>query len=272
MPPLRAPRDLGAILTAALSSILLGLAVVSAPAWGHTRPRPASQNGSAQGPNSGAPSVDKIIDHYVEAVGGRTAWQKLHSRVSMGTIEVPSANLSGTVVIHEKAPNKMLTIIIVSGSTFRQGFDGAIGWAEDPQSGLREESGGELAEAKRQGDFYSPLNTREHYLKLTLLGTEKVNDHDAFVLEAALPEGGQPDKLYFDAQSGLPVRLISHHHSPEGVLQFQEDFSDFRQIDGVTLPFTISQTGGDSTFVVKISEVRHNVELEDGEFSKPAVQ
>lgn len=272
MLPLRCNLNLGMMVRWMFLSICLGTALAPADSWGQTQQSQPSQKDAAPSANSAAPSVDKIIDHYVAAVGGRAAWQKLTSRVSMGTIEVPSANLSGTVVIHEKAPNKILAIIIVSGSAFRQGFDGTVGWAEDPQSGIREQSGAELAEARRQGDFYSPLNTHEHYSKITFLGSEKVNDHDTYVLEASLAEGGQPDKLYFDAQSGLPVRLISQHHSPEGVSQFQEDFADWRRVDGVTLPFSISQTGGDTGFVVKMSEVRHNVELGDGEFSKPAVQ
>jgi zinc protease len=245
--------------------------VLNAATFGQAPSPPARQAG---GPSaaSAAPSVEEIVNRYVRAVGGKAAWQKLTSRVSMGTIEVASANLSGTVVIHEKAPSKILTIIIISGSAFRQGFDGSVGWAEDPQNGVREQSGAELAEAKRQSDFYSPLDLREHYSKLTFAGAEKVGDQDTFALEAALPEGGPPDKLYFSARTGLPVRLVSEHHSPGGVSEFQEDFSDYREVDGVTLPFMIAQAGGESSFVVKISEVRHNLELEDGEFSKPAVQ
>jgi zinc protease len=253
--------------------ILVALFAVGLIAPAHGQVAPPQGSKSPATPSAAAlPSVDKILDHYVEAVGGRAAWQKLKSRVSMGTIEVPSANLSGTVVIHEKAPNKILTIIIVSGSAFRQGFDGTNGWAGDPQGGVRDQSGAELAETKRQADFYSPLNVKEHYSKLTVLGSEKVNDHDAYVIEAALPEGGAADKLYFDSASGLPVRLVSQHHSPEGDAQFQEDFSDYRKVDDVLLPFQITQAGGDSTFLVKLDQVRHNVEIEDGEFAKPAVQ
>lgn len=99
-----------------------------------------------------------------------------------------------------------------------------------------------------------------------------MNGHDTYVLEAALAEGGKADKLYFDSNSGLPVRLISEHHSPQGTAQFVEDFNDYRRVDGVMLPFAITQTGGDSSFVVKIAEVRHDAELDDSEFAEPAVQ
>ena len=47
-------------------------------------------------------------------------------------------NLTGTVEIHEKAPNSMLAVITLGGAVFEQGFDGTIGWSDDPQNGLRE--------------------------------------------------------------------------------------------------------------------------------------
>ena len=239
------------------------------------KPAHAMPDAPIPAPNASAtatPTVDQIVERYQQAVGGRAAWLKLKSRSSMGTVEVPSMNLSGTVVIHEKAPDKILTIIIMAGSAFRQGFDGKVGWAEDPQDGLREESSLELAEAKRQADFYGPFDMHQQYAKLVSLGSEKVGDRDAYVVEASLPEGGQPDKLYFDAQSGLPMRIVSQHHTPEGASEFLEEFSDYREVDGIKLPFTISQSGSGPGFTVRMNEVHHNVAFEDSEFAKPAVQ
>lgn len=244
-------------------ALALGIAV-----FGQKPPQPAA--GAPLPP--GAPTVDQIIDHYQRAVGGRAAWRKLTSRSSMGTVEIPSMNLSGTVVIHEKAPDKILTIIIIAGSAFRQGFDGSVGWAEDPQDGLREQAGAELAETKRQADFYSPFDLREHYAKLVSLGSERMGEREVYVLEATLPDGGQPEKLYFDAESGLPARIVNQRHTAEGASEFREEFSDYRDVDGAKLPFTIFQAGGGSEFTVRISEVRHNITFEDSEFAKPAVQ
>ena len=72
-----------------------------------------------------------------------------------------------------KRPDKILTIIIVAGSAFRQVSTGSTGWAEDPQNGVREQSGAELAEAKRQADFYSPLNVHAALFEADLLPAQK---------------------------------------------------------------------------------------------------
>lgn len=218
------------------------------------------------------PSADQILARYVEVEGGRAAWQKLTSRVSKGTIEVPSMNLSGTVEIHEKAPDRLVGVVTINGQSFRQGFDGTIGWTDDPENGLREQSGAELAEARRDADFYHPLDLTKLYTNFTVTGKEKIGDRETYVMQGAVPEGGDPDIMYFDIQTGLPIRIVSQHHGPDGITKFVEDFEDFRDVDGIKLPFILHQTNGDTLLTITLNDVHHNVALDDSEFAKPAVQ
>lgn len=217
------------------------------------------------------PSADQILTRYVQGIGGPVAWRKLTSRLSIGTIEVPAMNLSGMVEMHEKAPNKMLATITVAGATYRQGFDGTVGWSDDPRDGLRQQSGIELEETKRDSDFYHPLDLHQLYSKFTVTGTEKIGDRTAYVVEATPPQG-EADKLYFDSESGLVIRIISRHHMPEGVVVFQEDISNYREIDGIKLPFTVRQSSAESEFTIQFTDVRHNVDFDDAQFAKPAAQ
>ena len=94
-------------------------------------------------PSSGhaTPTGEQIIDRYVEAIGGRAVWQGIHSRTSLGNIEIPTVHISGTVMIHEKAPNRVLQVVILEGAVFRQGFDGQVAWSDDPQDGVKTKSG-----------------------------------------------------------------------------------------------------------------------------------
>lgn len=223
----------------------------------------------------GAPAprtADQILDHYLGATGGRAAWQKLTSRVSTGTIDAPAMSLSGTIEVREKAPDRILAVITIAGASFRQGFDGTVGWTDDPENGLREQSGAELAEARRDADFYHVLDMRRLYARLTVIGEEKIGDRTAYVVEAALPEGGTPDRIFFDAQTGLLLRVVSQHHDSEGVFEYRVDYDDYREVDGVKLPFVVRQTTGASTLTIKLTGVRHNVALDDSQFSKSAVE
>jgi zinc protease len=218
------------------------------------------------------PTADQIFDRYLKALGGRAAWLKITSRVSTGTIEVPSMNLSGTVEVREKAPDKMLGIVTISGASFRQAFDGIAGWTDDPQNGLRDQTGAELAESRRDADFYHPLDLHKLYTKFNVTGKDKIGEREVYVIEATVPEGGQPDRMYFDTETSLLLRVMSEHHGLDGVTQIREDFEDYREVDGIKVPFTSHQTNGDTTYNLTINEVRHNVDLGDAEFAKPAAQ
>jgi hypothetical protein len=224
----------------------------------------------AKAPSAAAtPTVEAIIEHYIAAMGGRAAIEKITSRASLGKIEVPSMNLSGTVMIHEKAPDKLLQVVVINGNAFRQGFDGTHAWTDDPADGLRVLSGIQLAEAKRDADFFHPLHLHEIYPNMTLARKEKVGDRDAYVVQGTAAGENQPDKMYFDVDSGMAVRLVSHRHTPDGEANVQEDFSDYHKVDGLELPFTIEQTGGSAEFTIHVSEVRHGINLDDSEFVQP---
>jgi zinc protease len=217
------------------------------------------------------PSLDQILNHYIDAAGGRSAWLKLTSRVTTGTIDVPSQNLSGTIELREKAPDRILSEIRIAGVLFQQAFDGTVGWTEDPRDGLHEQTGAELSEAKRDADFYHPLDLKKLYDKLSVVGPARVDDKDTWEIEGDVPEGS-PDELYFDATTWLPVRVVSHRHTAQGVIDFREDFDDYREVDEIKRPFTIEETSGETVLTIHIREVRHNVLLDDSVFTEPAAQ
>lgn len=224
----------------------------------------------AQGPS--LPSVDQVLDNYVRALGGRAALEKLTSRVSKGSFEFPAMGVSAPVEIYEKAPNKSLLVLDIPGyGKVREGFDGAVGWAEEPQSGLREKSGAELAAAKRDAEFYLPLKLKEVYKKLSLIGKQKVGDREAYLIEAA-PAEGNPDKFYFDVQTGLLIRRDSERETPQGKILAETYLEDYREVDGVKEPFLIRVSSPDFNFTIRLQEIKHNIEIEDSRFSKPQAQ
>lgn len=248
--------------------VILALFVPAACAYGRTS---SAGQSSPKSSSAGTLTADQILDNYIQASGGRAAWEKVTSRISKGTVDLPAMNVSGTVEVREKAPNRVLITVAVGGSVFTQGFDGTVGWSEDPQNGLREQTGPELAETKRDSDFYHALDFRKLYSKISLAGTEKVGDKSVYVIEATPREGGDPDKVYFDQQTGLLIRAVTQHHNPDGTVEpFTEDFEDYRTQDGVTIPFTIHQTNPQMSFTIKVEEVHQNVPLDDAQFEKPA--
>jgi zinc protease len=255
-----------------VAALLVLLLVGSSAIQAQSTAQGGGQSGGESGPPPLPQKVDPILDHYGRAIGGRAAWEKFTSQVMLGTIQVPSMNLSGTIMIHQKAPDKFMSAVIINGAAFQQGFDGIQGWTNDPKNGLREQTGPELAEAKRGADFLHAFKMGRVYAKIVVAGAEKIGDRDTWVLEATAPEGGDPTKMYFDTHSGLLLRVVSQNHDADGVTPLEEDFDDYRDVDGVKVPFVWRETNGDTTYTLMFSEVHHDVELSDSEFAKPAAQ
>lgn len=219
-------------------------------------------------------SVDEILEKYVQAIGGRAALQKITSRVSKGTFELSSlAGVKGTLEAYEKAPNLEVATLTFPGiGTAAQGFDGKVAWELEPDSGVvHDKAGLELAAARRSAEFYEEIKLKELFPRMILKGVEKVGVRKAYVIEA-LPEVGNPERFYFDTQTGLLIRKDSVEEGDAGKRSVEEYYDDYRAVDGVKMPFRVHQISPGTDLTIKLSEVKQNVHIDDAKFNKPEDQ
>jgi hypothetical protein len=231
----------------------------------------AAQSKDAKPADGAMPTVDQIIDKYVQALGGKAAIEKINSRVTKGALDI-SIGASGTAEIYEKAPNKSLALIDIAGfGLVREGYNGTVAWTDNPQSGMREKSGVELADTKLDSEFYKPIKIKALYPKMELQSKQKVGEREAYVIMAT-PAQGSPEKWFFDTQTGLLIRTDAERESPEGKVPVETHIEDYREVDGVKLPHTIRQVLPAFSITIKVNEIKHNVPIEDAKFDKPASQ
>jgi len=202
--------------------------------------------------NPKAPSVDQIINHYIEAVGGESNLLKTTSRISSGTIELNSMGLSGTVDIYEQAPNRSSVIMNLKGfGIIQQTFNGSARWLHDPVQGyikLPEEMPG------ARDDFHVELELKRLAGSLRFNGKQKLGEHDCFVIER--PLGGTAIKYYFDAENGLLLR------------ENDAFYEDYRDVNGVKLPFVVRQESPLANIVIRLNEVKVNIPIDDARFAE----
>jgi len=255
-----------------LRIVLLSLVtVVTAMAQG-AQQKSETEPRSVKAPQS-MPTVDQILDRYVQAIGGAAAHRKLTSRIMMMTLVIEDSNVTVSFESYAQAPNKQVQIGQVklgNGIEFEisRGFNGATGWSLNvTEGGFRELSGTELASEKRGAEFYRDIKLRELYPKMSLKGQAKVGDHTAYSIEAT-PAEGSSEKWFFEAQTGLLIRkeFISES-TVNGKVPVETYFEDYREVDGVKLPFTVRMPSQKYTF--KINRVWHNLSIEDAKFKSP---
>lgn len=220
------------------------------------------------------PTVDQILAKYVDALGGEQVLRKVTSRVITGTMDLPAA--AGNPGAHvqmeldAKAPNLMLVAMPGANGIASNGFDGASAWAQDNRGRVTEVTGTDLERAKRDSDFYQPLDLKQQYDQLVAAGTEKIGAHDTYRV-IATPKGDVPEQLFFDTQTGLLVRRIVFSSTLLGNDPTYIDYDDYRDAgDGVKVPFLVQNYVLTQKTTTHVQKVQDNVAIDSGKFSKPA--
>jgi len=238
------------------------LLVISIAAFGQTGPAAKKSMGDL--------TAEQIIAKSIDATGGKAAMDKIKTTVTKATIEVVGQGLTGTSEEGQKAPNKVYSDVTLSGiGSISQGYDGQVAWSKDPFQGLRQKSGAELAMTKIEAATDAETNWKAYFKSVELVGTEKVGDGDAYVLKFT-PNEGQPITRYYDKSSFLMVRQDMVLDTPQGTIPSKSYFSDFRTVDGIKIPFDAKLEQGPGTIHVVVTDVKHNVDIDDAKFKMPS--
>ena len=213
---------------------------------------------------------EELIQKYVNAIGGQAAIDKIKSRMVTGTVNTASG-LNGTYEMGQVAPDKGYEVFVTPRATIRRALTANGAWEQSPQ-GVREVSGPELARARTSMLLFGNIKLKEQYTRLRTAGRERVGDRDAYVVLATRAEN-DTERLYFDVETGFLLRKITYLRTMVGVIPEQTDFEDYRDVDGVKMPFTIRVSpidAGNAYILRKITEIKLNVPVDDSKFNKPA--
>jgi photosynthetic reaction center cytochrome c subunit len=230
------------------------------------QPNPDRANSEQQSFPANLPTAGELIERYIQALGGASAIERITSRVETGT-----ANFNGQSAgaeIFTEVPEKRAVLRHLAGGDRDTAFDGQLGWLSVPGRPVRELHGADIEVARIQADLHFPLHIQQFFPELRVEYPEKIGDRDVYVL-IGIREDERPTQFYFDEQSGLLVRLVLYAESPLGLDPAQIDLADYRDIDGVQVPFRITLALPRRTVFFQDEAVRQNVPIDDAKFAKP---
>jgi outer membrane lipoprotein-sorting protein len=148
--------------------------------------------------------------------------------------------------------------------------NGSAGWEKNPQ-GVHELSGQQLSDLKVSMQLFRNLKLKEQYTRFRGPRRDKIGDRDVYILEGTTADNKR-ERLAFDAESGLLLRRIIYTPTMIGIIPEQTDFEDYRDVDGVKLPFLIrvsSVDAGNPIITRKFDEIKLNVPVDDTRFNQP---
>jgi hypothetical protein len=207
-----------------------------------------------------AAQVDRVLQRYIQALGGRAAIDRIQTR------EVRAERHHGPKLTYfwEK-PNKVLLIT----KKEKIGYDGAGGWVLSKKKHITRLAKGAQKPLEMDANPIQYVHLKTLYFEVHASAPEERDGVKMDVLVA--PNDIGATKFYFDRSTHLLARVEETGETSAYYKQTTE-FLNYKEIDGIRLPFRIIHTStapGASPQDVRISEIRQNINLKPETFSKP---
>jgi photosynthetic reaction center cytochrome c subunit len=219
-----------------------------------------------------APAADQLFEKYVQALGGVDRLGKLTSFTAKGTSSGygPDSDKRPLEIV-AKSPRQRTTIIHTANGANTTVYDGRAGWIAAPLRPVAVVSltGGELEGAKLDAELSFPVRIKESLGQWRVGRPATIDNRKVQVVQGTSASGAAIATLYFDAESGLLVRVVRYANSPVGRIPTQYDYGDYREIAGVKMPFRWTMTWLDGRENVELTEVQPNVPIDPAKFAKP---
>jgi photosynthetic reaction center cytochrome c subunit len=213
------------------------------------------------------PTADQLLAKYLQALGGADAVQKITTRVEKGNTILGENKTP--IEIFAKAPNKRASVTHGQNGESITAYDGTAGWQGGGRGGPRDMAPIDSMSAMVDAVVQFPADLRKVFPQMNVR-TDKIGDKEYYVINARGPGAPARVRFYFDEQTGLLTRVIRYNDAGLGFTPVQVDYADYRDADGIKIPFrwTLSRPAG--RFSIQVDSVQQNVPVDDSKFMKPA--
>jgi hypothetical protein len=215
----------------------------------------------------------KILDRYLEALGGPGRLAKVTSFTGKGTYAGFDTGFAEVPVeVFGKAPYQRTTVVHMDYGDNIRVYDGRNGWFAGPDAPipLQPLTSGVLDAARLEALVAFPAGIKQAYSQWKAGGTI-IDDKDVTIVQGSNPNSGLlPVNFYFDNTTGLLVRVVRWNETPVGPNPTQIDYDDYRDVAGIKMPFTWTVSLTYMQMTIKLDALQPNVPVDASRFARPA--
>ncbi len=206
--------------------------------------------------------VNRVIELYVQALGGAGAIDRISSR----QLEAKTHGQPKVTYIWQ-APNKVLRI----RGAVREGFDGSVAWLETKRKKLQKLPHSVEDEMETDANPIRYAHLRNMYTNLDSAPRESLAGTLMDIVIAPNHIGNT--KLFFDSSTHL-LRRIEEFGLESAYFKHVTEFSEYKEVDGVKIPTVIereSQEPGAEKGKMRLSKITQNIEINAALFTRPNI-
>lgn len=219
-----------------------------------------------------AQSIDDIVAKHITAMGGADKLSKLKSVKISANMEVMNMEMPvTTIIVQDKA---FRTETTAQGMTIVQAVNGNTGWMINPMAGqakataLPEEV---VKSMVSQTDLTGLYNYKEKGYTLAMEGEQDIAGAKVYKVVVTLKNGIKQEN-YISKDTFYILKIVATVPVNGQDIKTESIQSDFKQIDGITFPFSSEVTTTampGMAMTNKIASVEINPKIDDSIFVMP---
>ncbi|MEF8810420.1 MAG: hypothetical protein V5A47_05815, partial [Bacteroidales bacterium] len=205
---------------------------------------------------------EKVVEEYIEAIGGRKKINNIKDLQQTGSISMNGRTL--TIKTYREAPDKYANVTEMNGQVMqKQVYNGE----EGKMTGMGQErqiKGDQLKNLRYEARMFKFLNYNELDVELELKGIESVEGEKAYQIRVTNP-AGQVHYDYYSIDTGLKIQTKSTQQTQQGEVTTIQKFSDYKTVNGVKFPYTI-EISGMRSMTLQIDDYKINEGIDSSVF------
>lgn len=215
------------------------------------------------------PTAQEVLDRYIEATGGKAAYESITSRHVEADFVMADLGIKGKFVGDFRKDGKAITRTeLPNVDTFYLGVNDGIVWRNDQTSGPRVLEG-TMASAMLEALKLTPEISLDAFKSAKVSDLTEIDGVSVYKLELEYKDFDAVETRYYDAKSGLLLRSSSTLPTEQGNIAVTTRYLDYEDVAPIRIPMKTRQSMAGLSPEQINTKVEHNVEIADEVFALP---
>lgn len=214
------------------------------------------------------PSAKEVLAKYIAAIGGEPALKKLTSAPMTAKAErIDPAGKSMPIEIYNAGGKMLVRATPAEGPAMITVAGPESSWMQGRQ-GVRTVTGADNTLNLMVAHSYQPVTSLPENARV--FGKDTIDGHETWSVGAQIDEHTR-ERVWFDAATGLALRRVVTVDSPVGRIPTQADYEDYREANGVKVPFVvrISSVSESQNATRKYTSIEYGAHVDEKMFEPP---